>query len=435
MKMNNQAITARVLFNRSSSKIGFLTVSILEPFGRTQIVYKKNEIDNFEEIAKLSSGAAIKVIGEIVQTPDREQESEIRSQTITIIQNVTTDYPLQKKEHSFEFLRENAHLRARSDYFSKVFLVRSKMKHWISAFFEEENFVFLDSPVITGNDCEGAGESFSVYSQTKKNFFNKSNVNLTVSGQLACETFAQAYGKAYTFSPIFRAEVSNTVKHAAEFWMLEPEIINTNLEEICKFTFHFIKTMFAKLIELLPKEVDFFTNKNKINIRERFQTFKNGIVKIIDYKDALKILKDNTNKTDTPSLEFGSDFSSEQEKFLTKHFESPIFVINYPKKIKSFYMKDNNDGSVQAFDFLVPEIGELAGGSVREDNPKTLSLNILEKSISIDNLQWYIDLRNEGYVKSAGFGLGFERMLMYFLGISNIRDVLPFPRAHKMLKF
>ncbi len=435
MKMNSRTITARVVFNRTSSKVGFLTVNTLEPFGRTQIVYKKNEIDNFEEISKLSSGAAVRVTGETVQTPGREQESEIRSQTITIVQDVTINYPLQKKEHSFEFLRENAHLRPRSDYFSKVFLVRSKLKHWISTFFEEENFVFLDSPVITGNDCEGAGESFSVYSETKKNFFNKPNVNLTVSGQLACETFAQTYGKAYTFSPIFRAEISNTVKHAAEFWMLEPEIVNTSLEEICNFTFRFIATMFAKLIKLLPKEVDFFTNKNKVNIKERFESFKKGTIKIIDYKDALKILKENISNAEATSLQFGSDLSSEQEKFLTKYFQNPIFVINYPKNIKSFYMKDNNDGSVQAFDFLVPDIGELAGGSVREDNPETLSQNILEKGISKDNLQWYIDLRNEGYVKSAGFGLGFERMLMYFLGISNIRDVLPFPRAHKMLKF
>ena len=428
--------------NRNNGSLGFIEVNDGSYFKNVQVVYFNN-IDDYELASSLKTGDAINVIGVLKITENQKQPFEIQAKKISVLAKCAEDYPLQKKRHSFEFLREIAHLRPKANTFAAVFRVRSVLSMAIHEFFQNQGFVYVHTPIITSNDCEGAGETFTVTTRKdgeyEKDFFNR-HVSLTVSGQLHAEAFAQAFRDVYTFGPTFRAENSNTVRHAAEFWMIEPEIAFADLEDDMMLIEDMIKYCINYVLENCPEEMEFFNNMIDKDLLNRLKHVLNSEFTKMTYTDAVEYLKKAQEKGvvfENKDIFWGMDFNSEHEKYLCeKIVNGPLFLIDFPKELKSFYMKQNPDGkTVAACDLLVPHIGELVGGSQREENYEVLKNRMKELHMSEEGLEWYLDLRRFGGVKTAGFGLGFERMVMYLTGISNIRDVLPFPRTVKNCLF
>lgn len=435
--------------NRNSNKFGFIELNDGSFFKSVQVVYEEEFINNFEEISKAYVATALAVKGVVVITPNAKQPFEIKAREITIEAASTPDYPLQPKRHSMEFLREIAHLRTRSNTFAAVFRVRSLVAYAIHKFFQEQNFVYVHTPIITGSDCEGAGEMFRVTTLDmndlpKKDdgtvdysgdFFGK-ETNLTVSGQLEGETFAMAFRNIYTFGPTFRAENSNTARHASEFWMIEPEIAFADLKDNMKLAEAMIKYIINYVMENAPEEMAFFNSFIDKGLIERLNNIVNSDFGSVTYTEAVDILKKSGKEFQYP-VEWGVDLQTEHERFLTEEvFKKPLFVTDYPKDIKAFYMRLNDDGkTVAACDLLVPGVGEIIGGSQREERLDVLLNRMKELDLNEEDYWWYLDLRKYGGVKHSGYGLGFERIIMYITGMSNIRDVLPFPRTPKTAEF
>ena len=428
--------------NRDSKTFGFLMVSDGTYFKPVQIVYD-DKLANFEEITKLNVGSAVIVEGKIVVTPEAQQPFEIHAEKVEVEGASSPDYPLQKKRHSPEFLRTITHLRPRTNLFQAVFRVRSVAAYAIHKFFQERDFIYVHTPLITGSDCEGAGEMFRVTTldpddpprnedgavDFSKDFFGKPT-NLTVSGQLNGETFAMAFRNIYTFGPTFRAENSNTVKHAAEFWMIEPEIAFADLEDDMELAEDMIKYIINFVLENVPEEIEFLNQFVDRDLIERLHHVVDSDFGRITYTDAVKILEEHNDRFEY-KVSWGTDLQTEHERFLTEEiFKRPVFVTDYPKDIKAFYMKLNEDGkTVAAMDCLVPGIGEIIGGSQREDDIGKLERRMDELGLDRESYGFYLDLRKYGSARHAGFGLGFERCIMYLTGVANIRDVLPFPRT------
>ncbi len=428
---------------RDMKTFGFIELNDGSCMKNLQVVFSADSIDNFPEITKQNVGAALIVTGEIVLTPDSKQPLEIKASEITVEGTSTPDYPLQKKRHSMEFLRTIAHLRPRTNTFSAVFRVRSVAAQAIHEFFQSQGFVYVHTPIITGSDCEGAGEMFRITTLDPSNpprledgsvdmsadFFGK-ETNLTVSGQLNAENFAMAFGDVYTFGPTFRAENSNTQRHAAEFWMIEPEIAFADLSDDMDLAERMMRHIIGTVLQKCPDEIDFFNSFVDKGLRERLESVVSSDFATVTYTEAIKILEANKDKFEFPVF-WGCDLQTEHERFLTEqHFKKPVFVKDYPKEIKAFYMRLNDDGkTVAATDLLVPGIGEIIGGSQREERLDILKSRMAELGLDESDYWWYLDLRRYGSVKHAGFGLGFERMIMYLTGIPNIRDVIPHPRT------
>ncbi|MBE5857947.1 MAG: asparagine--tRNA ligase [Lachnospiraceae bacterium] len=430
--------------NRDSKQFGFLVINDGTFFEPLQVVYH-DTLANFDEITKLNVGAAVVVKGELVATPEAKQPFEIQAKEVLVEGPSTPDYPLQPKRHTLEFLRTMPHLRARTNTFQAVFRVRSLIAYAIHSFFMERGFVYVHTPLITSSDCEGAGEMFQVTTLDMNNlpknddgsvdysqdFFCKPT-NLTVSGQLNVETFAFAFKNVYTFGPTFRAENSNTTRHAAEFWMIEPEICFADLTDDMILAEAMLKYVIRYVLENAPEEMAFFNNFIDKGLIERLNHVVNSDFGRVTYTDAIKILEKHNDEFEY-KVSWGCDLQTEHERFLTeKEFKRPVFVTDYPKEIKAFYMKLNPDGkTVAAMDCLVPGIGEIIGGSQREDNLELLEKRMEECGLNKADYDFYLDLRKYGSVRHAGFGLGFERCVMYLTGMGNIRDVLPFPRTVK----
>ena len=427
---------------RPSKQFGFIVLNDGTYFTPVQVVYN-DSISNFQEISKINIGAALIVTGELVLTPNSKQPFEIQAATIEVEGPSTGDFPLQPKRHTMEFLRTIPHLRPRTNTFQAVFRVRSLAAYAIHKFFQERDFVYVHTPLITGSDCEGAGEMFQVTTMDLKNipltedgkvdfsqdFFGKST-NLTVSGQLNGETFAMAFRNIYTFGPTFRAENSNTTRHAAEFWMIEPEIVFADLQDLMRLEEDMIKYIISYVLEHAPEEMAFFNQFMDKGLLDRLNNILSNDFGRITYTDAVALLEQHNDKFDFP-VSWGCDLQTEHERFLTEQvFKKPVFVTDYPKDIKAFYMKLNADGkTVAAVDCLVPGVGEITGGSQREDNYEILENRIRELGMNPADYDFYMDLRKYGSARHAGFGLGFERMVMYMTGIGNIRDAIPFPRT------
>ena len=428
--------------NRNSKNFGFIVVNDGTFFEPIQIVYG-NGLDNYDEVGKINVGAAIIVRGTLVLTPDAKQPFEIQAAEVTVEGASTPDYPLQKKRHTFEYLRTISHLRPRTNTFEAVFRVRSLCAYAIHKFFQERDFVYVHTPLITGSDCEGAGEMFQVTTldlnnlpmtedgkvDFSKDFFNKPT-NLTVSGQLNGETYAMAFKNIYTFGPTFRAENSNTTRHAAEFWMIEPEIAFADLEDDMMLAESMLKYVINYVLENAPEEMAFFNNLVDKGLLDRLRNVVENDFARVTYTEAIDILSKHNDKFDY-KVSWGCDLQTEHERYLTEQiYKRPVFVTDYPKEIKAFYMKLNDDGkTVAAVDCLVPGIGEIIGGSQREDDYDKLLARINELGLSEDDYKFYLDLRKYGSARHAGFGLGFERCVMYLTGMGNIRDVIPFPRT------
>ena len=427
---------------RASKTFGFIMLSDGTFFEPVQIVYD-DKLANFEQISKLNVSSALIVEGEIIETPDAKQPFEIHATSVEIEGASTPDYPLQKKRHSIEYLRTISHLRPRTNLFQAVFRVRSLAAYAIHKFFQERNFVYVHTPLITSSDCEGAGEMFRVTTLDPANipltedgkvdysedFFGKST-NLTVSGQLNVETYAMAFRNVYTFGPTFRAEKSNTTRHAAEFWMIEPEIAFADLNDDMEVAEAMLKFVIRYVMENAPEEMAFFNQFVDTGLIDRLNHVVNSDFGRVTYTDAVKLLEEHNDKFDF-KVSWGCDLQTEHERFLTEEiFKRPVFVTDYPKEIKSFYMKLNPDGkTVAAADCLVPGIGEIIGGSQREDDLEKLEKRMDELGLGKEDYGFYLDLRKYGSVRHSGFGLGFERCVMYLTGVSNIRDVIPFPRT------
>lgn len=428
--------------NRNSKNFGFIVVNDGTFFEPIQVVYG-NGLDNYDEVGKIHVGAAIIVRGTLVLTPDAKQPFEIQAAEVTVEGASTPDYPLQKKRHTFEYLRTISHLRPRTNTFEAVFRVRSLCAYAIHKFFQERDFVYVHTPLITGSDCEGAGEMFQVTTldlnnlpmtddgkvDFSKDFFNKPT-NLTVSGQLNGETYAMAFKNIYTFGPTFRAENSNTTRHAAEFWMIEPEIAFADLEDDMMLAESMLKYVINYVLENAPEEMAFFNNFVDKGLLDRLRNVVENDFARVTYTEAIDILSKHNDKFDY-KVSWGCDLQTEHERYLTEQiYKRPVFVTDYPKEIKAFYMKLNDDGkTVAAVDCLVPGIGEIIGGSQREDDYDKLLARINELGLSEDDYKFYLDLRKYGSARHAGFGLGFERCVMYLTGMGNIRDVIPFPRT------
>ena len=428
--------------NRNSKNFGFIVVNDGTFFEPIQVVYG-NGLDNYDEVGKINVGAAIIVRGTLVLTPDAKQPFEIQAAEVTVEGASTPDYPLQKKRHTFEYLRTISHLRPRTNTFEAVFRVRSLCAYAIHKFFQERDFVYVHTPLITGSDCEGAGEMFQVTTldlnnlpmtedgkvDFSKDFFNKPT-NLTVSGQLNGETYAMAFKNIYTFGPTFRAENSNTTRHAAEFWMIEPEIAFADLEDDMMLAESMLKYVINYVLENAPEEMAFFNNFVDKGLLDRLRNVVENDFARVTYSEAIDILSKHNDKFDY-KVSWGCDLQTEHERYLTEQiYKRPVFVTDYPKEIKAFYMKLNDDGkTVAAVDCLVPGIGEIIGGSQREDDYDKLLARINELGLSEDDYKFYLDLRKYGSARHAGFGLGFERCVMYLTGMGNIRDVIPFPRT------
>ncbi len=435
--------------NRSSNKFGFAEVNDGTCFQNVQIVYEKDSLENYDEIAKLSIAAAVCVSGHLMLTPESKQPFEIQSNQIVVEGASDPDYPLQKKRHTLEYLREIAHLRPRSNTFSAVFRVRSLAAYAIHRFFQENNFVYVQTPIITGSDAEGAGEMFRVTTlnlenppknhdgaiDATKDFFGK-ETNLTVSGQLEAETFALAFRNVYTFGPTFRAENSNTARHAAEFWMIEPEVAFADIKDNMELAENMMKYIIRYVLEQAPDEMKFFNQFIDTGLINRLNHILESKFEKITYTEAIDLLKQSEKEFQFP-IEWGMDLQTEHERYLTEVvFRKPVFVIDYPKEIKAFYMRQNDDGkTVAAMDLLVPGVGEIIGGSQREERHPLLLERIKEMGLEESDYWWYLDLRKYGGVKHAGYGLGFERIIMYLTGMNNIRDVIPFPRTPKSAEF
>ena len=435
--------------NRSSNKFGFIELNDGSCFKSVQVVYEEDAINNFNEIAKVTIAAGLNVMGRLVLTPEAKQPFEIKAEAILIEAGSDTDYPLQKKRHSLEFLREIAHLRPRSNTFSAVFRVRSLVAFALHSFFQEQNFVYVHTPIVTGSDCEGAGEMFRVTTldlnslprtesgaiDYSEDFFGK-ETSLTVSGQLEGEAYALAFGKIYTFGPTFRAENSNTARHASEFWMIEPEVAFADLSDNMKLAEDMIKYVIRFVLERAPQEMEFFNEFIDKGLLERLHNLVSADFGRVTYTEAVDLLKKSGQEFQYP-VEWGIDLQTEHERYITEQiFKKPVFVTDYPKEIKAFYMRQNEDGkTVAAMDHLVPGVGEIIGGSQREERYDVLVARIRELGLHEEDYWWYLDLRKYGGVKHAGYGLGFERIIMYLTGMSNIRDVLPFPRTPKTAEF
>ena len=427
---------------RDSKTFGFIVINDGTFFEPLQIVYG-DSLANFEAISKLNVGSAIIAKGKIVSTPQAKQAFEVQAAEIVVEGPSTADYPLQKKRHSFEYLRTISHLRARTNTFQAVFRVRSLIAYAIHTFFQERGFVYVHTPIITGSDCEGAGEMFQVTTMDMKNlpmtaegevdyskdFFGKPT-NLTVSGQLNVETYAFAFKNVYTFGPTFRAENSNTTRHAAEFWMIEPEMAFADLTDDMMVAEAMLKHVIRYVLENAPEEMNFFNQFVDKGLIERLHHVLNSDFAHVTYTDAIAILEKH-NEAFEYKVSWGCDLQTEHERYLTEQeFKRPVFVTDYPKEIKAFYMKLNEDGkTVAAMDCLVPGIGEIIGGSQREDSLELLERRMEEMGLNKEDYQFYLDLRKYGSVRHAGFGLGFERCVMYLTGMGNIRDVVPFPRT------
>lgn len=433
---------------RDSKTFGFIEINDGTFFKNVQIVFT-DKLSNFNEICKLTISSSIKVTGTLVKTENAKQPFEIQATSVEIESLSDSTYPLQKKKHSFEYLRTIAHLRPRTNTFNAVFRVRSSLAYAIHQFFQERGFVYVNTPLITGSDAEGAGEMFNVnsFDLTKipkaddgnidfsKDFFGKP-AHLTVSGQLNGETFAEAFRNIYTFGPTFRAENSNTVKHAAEFWMVEPEICFADLADDMDLAEDMIKYIFKYVLDNCPEEMEFFNNFIDKGLLERLNHVINSDFVRISYTDAVKELEKHNDEFEY-KVSWGIDLQTEHERYLCEQiFKKPVFVTDYPIDIKAFYMKQNPDGkTVAAADLLVPGIGEIIGGSQREENYDKLLNRMKELNMPIENYEWYLDLRKYGSCVHSGFGLGFERAIMYLTGMQNIRDVIPFPRTPKNCEF
>ena len=433
---------------RDSKNFGFIELNDGTFFKNVQVVFY-DSLKNFEEIKKVTISSSIKVTGKFVLTENAKQPFEIQATSIEVESLSDHSYPLQKKKHSFEYLRTISHLRPRSNTFQAVFRVRSVLAYAIHKFFQERDFVYVHTPILTGSDAEGAGEMFNVNSfdlnhlpklengevDFSKDFFGKPT-HLTVSGQLNAETFAQSFCNVYTFGPTFRAENSNTVKHAAEFWMIEPEICFADLNDVMDLAEDMIKYIFQYVLDHCPEEMEFFNKFIDPGLLERLQHVISSDFVRVTYTDAVKELEKHNDEFEF-KVSWGVDLQTEHERYLCeKIYQKPVFVTDYPKEIKAFYMKLNPDGkTVAATDLLVPGIGEIIGSSQREDNYDTLLSRMKELDMPIENYDWYLDLRKYGSCIHSGFGLGFERALMYLTGMQNIRDVIPFPRTPKNCEF
>ncbi len=427
---------------RGSKAFGFVVLSDGSYFLPVQAVYH-DDLANFAEISKTNVAAALIITGTLVLTPGAKQPFEIQATEIVIEGTSTPDYPLQKKRHTLEYLRSISHLRPRTNTFQAVFRVRSIIAYAIHKFFQERDFVYVHTPIITGSDCEGAGEMFQVTTMPmdkvpmtedgavdyKEDFFGKMT-SLTVSGQLDVETFAMAFSNVYTFGPTFRAENSNTTRHAAEFWMIEPEIVFADLADDMDLAEDMLKFVIDYVLEHAPEEMNFFNQFMDKGLLERLNLVKNSEFGRVTYTEAVAILEKNNANFEYP-VTWGCDLQTEHERYLTEEvYKRPVFVTDYPKEIKAFYMKLNDDGkTVAAMDCLVPGIGEIIGGSQREDDYEVLLTRMKESGLTPEDYQFYLDLRKYGTARHAGFGLGFERCVMYLTGMGNIRDVLPFPRT------
>ena len=444
IRYENQQVTIGgwVRSNRNSKNFGFIVVNDGTFFEPIQVVYGDG-LENYEEVCKINVGAAVIVKGQLVPTPEAKQPFEIQADEVQVEGASAPDYPLQKKRHSFEYLRTISHLRPRTNTFQAVFRVRSLIAYAIHKFFQEREFVYVHTPLITGSDCEGAGEMFQVTTLDLNNvpknedgsidysrdFFGK-ETNLTVSGQLNGETYAQAFKNIYTFGPTFRAENSNTTRHAAEFWMIEPEIAFADLQDDMILAESMLKYVIRYVLEHAPEEMDFFNRFVDKGLIERLEHVANSEFAHVTYTEAIEILEKNNDKFEY-KVSWGADLQTEHERYLTEEvFKRPVFVTDYPKEIKAFYMKMNEDGkTVAAMDCLVPGIGEIIGGSQREDDYDKLVARMEECGLRKEDYDFYLDLRKYGSTRHAGFGLGFERCVMYLTGMSNIRDVIPFPRT------
>ena len=434
---------------RDSKALGFVDFNDGSCFKGLQVVLEEQNLTNFKDIIKLNVGAAVSVTGTIILTPEMKQPFEMHAQQVEVEGASTPDYPLQKKRHSVEFLRSIAHLRPRTNLFSAAFRIRSAAAFAVHQFFHENGFVYVHTPIVTGSDCEGAGEMFTITTLDMDNvpktedgkadfagdFFGK-HTSLTVSGQLEAECMAMAFGKVYTFGPTFRAENSNTPRHAAEFWMIEPEIAFADLAGDMDLAEKMVKFVIRSVLEACPQDIEFCNQFVDKGLLERLEQVASADFGRVTYTEAIELLKKNNGNFEYP-VEWGCDLQTEHERYLTEQvFHRPVFVTDYPKEIKAFYMRLNDDGkTVAAMDMLVPGIGELIGGSQREERLEALRQRLQELGLSEEDYWWYLDLRRYGGTKHAGFGLGFERLVMYLTGISNIRDVLPFPRTTGVAEF
>lgn len=434
---------------RVSKNFGFIELNDGSFFKNIQIVFEADALSNYAEITKLGVGAAIIVKGLLVETPEAKQPFEVKAQEIAIEGTSTPDYPLQKKRHSVEFLRQIAYLRPRTNMFSATFRVRSLIAYAIHQFFQGKGFVYAHTPIITGSDCEGAGEMFRVTTldlnnlpkkedgtvDFSKDFFGK-ETNLTVSGQLSAETFAMAFRNVYTFGPTFRAENSNTARHAAEFWMIEPEMAFADLEDNMEVAEEMLKYIIQYVLDNAPEEMEFFNSFVDKGLLDRLHNILNNDFGRVTYTEAVDLLIKSGKKFEYP-VEWGIDLQTEHERYLTEEiFKKPVFVTDYPKDIKAFYMRMNDDNkTVAAMDLLVPGVGEIIGGSQREERLELLEKRMDELGLKKEDYWWYLDLRKYGGTRHSGYGLGFERAVMYLTGMSNIRDVLPYPRTVKNAEF
>ncbi len=434
--------------NRAQKEFGFINLNDGTFFETIQVVYENEFLDNFKDVQKYRVGSAIKVSGILVVTPQMKQPFEIKSRVVELLGDSQEDYPIQPKRHTREFLRENAHLRPRTNLFSAVFRVRSILNHAIHVFFQDRDFIHVAAPIITASDAEGAGEIFKVTTldlanislnkegviDYKKDFFQK-KTNLTVSGQLEAEAFALAFKDVYTFGPTFRAENSNTTTHASEFWMIEPEIAFADIHDDMDLAEDMVKFIIKYVMEKAPKEMEFFNSFVQKGVIDKLNKVVSSNFVRITHKKAIEVLSKAKDKFENiPS--YGGDLATEHEKYLVTHYNGPVFIIDWPKDIKAFYMRLNDDNeTVAAMDLLVPGSGELIGGSQREERLDYLEKRMKELNVPKEDLWWYLDLRKYGGCKHAGFGLGFDRMLMYITGVENIRDVIPFPRTPRNCEF
>ncbi|EKD24754.1 MAG: hypothetical protein ACD_80C00166G0015 [uncultured bacterium (gcode 4)] len=442
------ALNGRVRSVRDSKTFGFIELNDGSYLKNIQIVFENN-LPNFDDICKLTTGSSISIEGKLVASQWAKQAFEVKASKVTIVGTCPSDYPLQKKGHSFEYLREIAHLRPRSNTFSAVFRVRSLLAFAIHQYFREQGFIYVHTPIITGSDCEGAGEMFRISTldmlnppkneegkvDYKKDFFGK-EASLTVSGQLNAETFATAFGKVYTFGPTFRAENSNTTKHLSEFWMIEPEIAFADLNDDMNLAEGLIKYAFNYILENAPAEMDFFAQFINKEVKTRLEALVKADFGRVTYTEAVEILQKSGQKFEYP-VQWGIDLQTEHERYLAEQvFKGPVFVTNYPKEIKAFYMRLNEDGkTVAATDLLVPGVGEIVGGSQREERLEVLEGKMKAMGLDPEDYGRYLDTRKYGTVPHAGFGIWFERLIMYITGMENIRDVIPFPRAPKTCEF
>jgi len=441
----NKEVTLRgwVRNNRDQKAFGFIDLHDGTCFETLQVVYENELLSNYKEVAKYRVGSSIEVSGSIIVTPQSKQPFEMKASQISLIGDSLEDYPIQPKRHTREFLRENAHLRVRTNLFNATFRVRSVVSHAIHKFFQDRNFIYVHAPIITSSDAEGAGEMFQVTTldiehkkeiDYSKDFFSK-KANLSVSGQLQAEAYALAFKDVYTFGPTFRAENSNTKVHASEFWMVEPEIAFADLQDSMKLAEDMLKYIIQDVFDRCPSEMIFFDRFVEKGLKQKLSKLLKSKFQVATHREAIDILLQSSNEFENTPTQ-GEDLATEHEKFLTKHFDGPVFIIDWPKDIKAFYMRLNDDKqTVAAMDLLVPKAGELIGGSQREERLDELEKRIKEMGINDKDLWWYKDLRKYGGCKHAGFGLGLERMVMYITGVDNIRDVLPFPRTPKNCEF